>query len=84
MKTIFRTIICNLEQQSHSFFFSIHNGLQLFEVSQFDLQLFHLCFNQQSHQRLNLPLFNRSQVLDGQKNEKKDWRANCKISLVIT
>lgn len=51
---------------------SVHDGLQLFKVSEFNLQFLHLGLHQQSHQRLDLPLLHRSQVL-------KEQRVQCLI-----
>lgn len=48
---------------THSFFLAVHDGLQLLEVSELDLQLLHLRLHQQGHQRLDLPLLNGSEVL---------------------
>lgn len=41
----------------------LHGGLQLLKVAQLDLQLLHLCLDEQRHQRLNLALLQSSQVL---------------------
>lgn len=48
---------------------SVHDGFQLFKVSEFDLQFLHLGLHQQSHQRLDLPLLHCSQVLKGKKSK---------------
>lgn len=42
---------------------SVHDGLQFFKVSQFNLQLLHLGLHQQSHKRFDLPLFHCGQML---------------------
>ena len=57
----------DVDLYTHSLFLSVHDGLQLLKVSQFDLKLLHLSLHQQSHQRLDLPLLHCCQVLQGQR-----------------
>lgn len=42
---------------------SVHDSFQFFKVSQFNLKLLHLRLHQQSHQRFDLSLLHRSQML---------------------
>lgn len=46
-----------------AFTFALHRRLEFFEVAQLDLQLLHLCFNQQSYETLDLTLFNCCKML---------------------
>jgi len=49
---------------THRFPFLVHDGLQFLKVSQFDLELLHLCLDQQSDQTLDLAFLDRRQVLE--------------------
>lgn len=48
---------------AHGLFFTVHDGLQLLKMTQLYLQLLHLGFHQQSHERFDLPLFYCCQML---------------------
>lgn len=53
---------------TYSLLLSVHDSFQLLKMSKFDLQLLHLCLNQQGHQRLDLSLLHGSQVLSVKRN----------------